>query len=60
MDLKKLTLFTKIVEEYLDIRPLMQLKGECEKCQRPFRHPISSIAGLRNIFFVHDIDEEFS
>lgn len=58
-DQKKLSLYKRIVE-LCDHKLTMEIKGTCEKCKRPFRTPISSLAGLRDIFFVHDIDEEFS
>lgn len=36
----------------------LEIASNCKKCDDPFRTPISSVAGLRNIFVVHDIAAE--
>lgn len=58
-DQKRLSLYNRIAE-LCEHKLTMEVKGECSKCKRPFRAKISSLEGLRNIFFVHDIDSEFS
>lgn len=55
----KITLINRL-EKMLAPEQLTEILVDCEKCQRPFRTPISSVAGLRDIFFVHDIDGELS
>lgn len=58
-DQKRLSLYNRIAE-LCEHKLTMEVSGECTKCKRPFRTAISSLAGLRSIFFVHDIDNEFS
>jgi len=56
---KELSLLLKI-ESAVTAEQKLEVLSDCPKCKRPFRSPISSIAGLRDIFFVHDIDDELS
>lgn len=58
-DSQKIALFLRIIE-ILDIKQLLEIEVNCQKCKKPFRAPISSVAGLRNIFVVHDIDDLFN
>lgn len=54
---RKITLLDRL-EKMLSPQQLAEIEVTCEKCSRPFRAPISSLAGLRDIFFVDDIDGE--
>lgn len=58
-DQTKLSLYHRIAE-LCEHKLTMEVKGQCGKCNRPFQTKISSLEGLRKIFFVSDIDSEFS
>lgn len=58
-DSKKIGAVMRITE-IIEPRQLLELEVTCQKCNNPFRSSISSVAGLRNIFVVHDIDDIFN
>ena len=58
-DTKEISLLTEIVKT-IDVRQVLETSNECTKCKQPFRSQISSIAGISDIFLVHDIASELS
>jgi hypothetical protein len=56
-DLKEVSLLQEIADN-INVGQTFDITTDCKGCKNPFNSKITSVAGIRNIFLVHDISGE--